>query len=78
MAWPLLFKVIKTDMSFIEKIMVRAALSGLKVARLKGGDPLIFGRAGEEIETLHAQQIKVTVINGISAGLAGALESTAP
>ena len=61
-----------TPQSFIEKIMVRAALSGLKVARLKGGDPLIFGRAGEEIETLHAQQIKVTVINGISAGLAGA------
>ena len=61
-----------TPQSFIEKIMVRAALSGLKVARLKGGDPLIFGRAGEEIEALHAQQIKVTVINGISAGLAGA------
>ncbi len=61
-----------TPQSFIEKIMVRAALSGSKVARLKGGDPLIFGRAGEEIEALHAQQIKVTVINGISAGLAGA------
>lgn len=61
-----------TPQSFIEKIMVRAALSGLKVARLKGGDPLIFGRAGEEIEALHAQQIKVTLINGISAGLAGA------
>jgi uroporphyrin-III C-methyltransferase len=61
-----------TPQSFIEKIMVRAALTGSKVARLKGGDPLIFGRAGEEIEALHAQQIKVTVINGISAGLAGA------
>jgi uroporphyrin-III C-methyltransferase len=61
-----------TPQSFIEKIMVRAALSGSKVVRLKGGDPLIFGRAGEEIEALHAQQIKVTVINGISAGLAGA------
>jgi uroporphyrin-III C-methyltransferase len=61
-----------TPQSFIEKIMVRAALSGLKVARLKGGDPLIFGRAGEEMEALHAQQIKVTVVNGISAGLAGA------
>jgi uroporphyrin-III C-methyltransferase len=61
-----------TPQSFIEKIMIRAALSGLKVARLKGGDPLIFGRAGEEIEALRAQQIQVTVINGISAGLAGA------
>jgi uroporphyrin-III C-methyltransferase len=61
-----------TPQSFIEKIMIRAALSGLKVARLKGGDPLIFGRAGEEMEALHAQQIKVTVVNGISAGLAGA------
>ena len=61
-----------TPQSFIEKIMMRAALSGLKVARLKGGDPLIFGRAGEEMEALHAQRIKVTVVNGISAGLAGA------
>jgi uroporphyrin-III C-methyltransferase len=61
-----------TPQSFIEKIMIRAALSGLKVARLKGGDPLIFGRAGEEMEALRAQQIKVTVVNGISAGLAGA------
>jgi uroporphyrin-III C-methyltransferase len=61
-----------TPQSFIEKIMIRAALSGLRVARLKGGDPLIFGRAGEEIEALHAQRIKVTVVNGISAGLAGA------
>ena len=61
-----------TPQSFIEKIMVRAAVSGLKVVRLKGGDPLIFGRAGEEIEALQAQRIKVTVINGISAGLAGA------
>jgi len=61
-----------TPQSFIEKIMIRAALSGLRVARLKGGDPLIFGRAGEEIEALQAQQIKVTLINGISAGLASA------
>lgn len=61
-----------TPQSFIEKIMVRAAVSGLKVVRLKGGDPLIFGRAGEEIEALQAQRIKVTVINGISAGFAGA------
>ena len=61
-----------TPQSFIEKIMIRAAQSGLKVVRLKGGDPLIFGRAGEEIEALRAQQIKVTLINGISAGLAGA------
>jgi uroporphyrin-III C-methyltransferase len=61
-----------TPQSFIEKIMSRAALSGLRVARLKGGDPLIFGRAGEEIEALQSQNIPVTVINGISAGFAGA------
>ena len=42
------------------------------VPRLKGGDPLVFGRAGEEIEALRAQHLKVTVLNGISAGLAGA------
>lgn len=60
-----------TPQAFIEKLMVQEALAGEVVVRLKGGDPFIFGRGGEEVEHLQAQGIAVTVINGITAGLAG-------
>ncbi len=60
-----------TPQAFIEKLMVQEALAGGTVVRLKGGDPFIFGRGGEEVEHLQAQGIGVTVINGITAGLAG-------
>ncbi len=60
-----------TPQAFIEKLMLQEALSGENVVRLKGGDPFIFGRGGEEIEHLRAQGVHVTVINGITAGLAG-------
>jgi uroporphyrin-III C-methyltransferase len=63
-----------TPQSFIEKLMVTAALEGENVVRLKGGDPFIFGRGGEEIETLQAAGISVSVVNGITAGL-GAVTS---
>ncbi|MFZ2988656.1 uroporphyrinogen-III C-methyltransferase [Ideonella sp.] len=59
-----------TPQAFIEKLMVREALAGEKVARLKGGDPLIFGRAGEEIAALRAAGLQVEVVNGITSGLA--------
>jgi uroporphyrin-III C-methyltransferase len=52
--------------------MVMAAREGENVVRLKGGDPLIFGRGGEEVEHLRAQGVAVEVINGITAGLAAA------
>ena len=54
-----------TPQAFIEKLMVQEALAGETVVRLKGGDPFIFGRGGEEVEHLQAQGIAVTVINGI-------------
>ena len=60
-----------TPQAFIEKLMLQEALAGENVVRLKGGDPFIFGRGGEEIEHLRTQGVNVTVINGITAGLAG-------
>lgn len=59
-----------TPQAFIEKLMLMAAKEGENVVRLKGGDPFIFGRGGEEVENLRAAGIEVEVINGITAGLA--------
>lgn len=59
-----------TPQAFIEKLMVMAAREGETVVRLKGGDPFIFGRGGEEVEHLKAAGVSVTVINGITSGLA--------
>lgn len=59
-----------TPQAFIEKLMAQEAQAGETVVRLKGGDPFIFGRGGEEVEHLQAQGIAVSVINGITAGLA--------
>ena len=67
-----------TPQAFIEKLMVMAAREGETVVRLKGGDPFIFGRGGEEVEHLRAQGIAVRVINGITAGLAGLSALGAP
>ena len=60
-----------TPQAFIERLMIRAARAGEQVVRLKGGDPFIFGRGGEEAEHLRAAGVEVQVINGITAGLAG-------
>jgi uroporphyrin-III C-methyltransferase len=59
-----------TPQAFIEKLMVMAAREGENVVRLKGGDPFIFGRGGEEVEHLRANGVQVEIINGITAGLA--------
>ena len=59
-----------TPQAFIEKLMVMAAREGENVVRLKGGDPFIFGRGGEEVEHLRAAGIDVEVVNGITSGLA--------
>ena len=61
-----------TPQAFIHKLMVAEALRGETVVRLKGGDPFIFGRGGEEAEHLRAAGVEVFVINGVSSGLAAA------
>ncbi|MEN9996953.1 MAG: Uroporphyrinogen-III C-methyltransferase [Pseudomonadota bacterium] len=67
-----------TPQAFIEKLMVNAVHEGEKVVRLKGGDPFIFGRGGEEVEHLRQVGIEVTVINGITSGLAAITSLGAP
>ena len=67
-----------TPQAFIEKLMLMAAREGEAVVRLKGGDPFIFGRGGEEVEHLRAAGVEVVVINGITAGLAAATSLGVP
>ena len=59
-----------TSQAFIERLMITAVYRGEAVVRLKGGDPFIFGRGGEEVEHLQAAGIAVSVVNGITSGLA--------
>lgn len=67
-----------TPQAFIEKLMAAEALNGERVVRLKGGDPFVFGRGGEEAGHLRAQGIAVEVVNGITAGLAAATSLGVP
>ncbi len=59
-----------TPQEFIERLTVREALAGETVVRLKGGDPMIFGRAGEEIAALRRADIAFEVISGITSAVA--------
>ena len=67
-----------TPQAFIHKLMIAAARDGDSVVRLKGGDPFIFGRGGEEVEDLRAAGIAVSVVNGITSGLAAATSLGVP
>jgi uroporphyrin-III C-methyltransferase len=62
----------------INRLLIRRALGGQTVARLKGGDPFIFGRGGEEAEALAAAEIEWEVIPGISSGVSAAAYSGIP
>jgi uroporphyrin-III C-methyltransferase len=62
-----------TPQAFIERLMIQEARAGHTVVRLKGGDPFLFGRGGEESAHLRTAGIEVTVIPGITSGLAAPL-----
>jgi uroporphyrin-III C-methyltransferase len=62
----------------INGLMVALASSGLRVVRLKGGDPLIFGRAGEEIEALRANNIPFEIVPGVTSALGAAAAAGIP
>jgi uroporphyrin-III C-methyltransferase len=59
-----------TPQKFIERLMISEAKQGRTVVRLKGGDPFVFGRGGEECDSLRAAGIECEIVNGITAGLA--------
>ena len=67
-----------TPQATIEQLMLQAALAGENVVRLKGGDPFIFGRGGEEVDSLRRAGIEPVIVNGITAGLAGLSSLGAP
>jgi uroporphyrin-III C-methyltransferase len=67
-----------TPQSFIERLMIQEALAGRVVARLKGGDPYVFGRGGEERRHVAARGIEVEVIPGITAGIAAPARAGIP
>lgn len=63
-----------TPQDFTNRLMARLARSGLHVVRLKGGDPSIFGRAGEEREFLEACGVAVEVVPGVTTASAAAAQ----
>jgi uroporphyrin-III C-methyltransferase len=62
----------------INKLLIKRAMAGKKVVRLKCGDPFIFGRGGQEAEALADAGISYEVIPGVSAGIAAAALSRVP
>jgi uroporphyrin-III C-methyltransferase len=68
-------KILQGEINFL---MIALAASGLQVVRLKGGDPLIFGRAGEEIEALRRNNIPFEIVPGVTSALGAAAAAQMP
>jgi uroporphyrin-III C-methyltransferase len=62
----------------INRMLVAFALEGLTVVRLKGGDPFIFGRGGEELEACRAAGVDCRIVPGVTAALAASANAGAP
>lgn len=62
----------------INSLLVHEALAGNDVVRLKGGDPFIFGRGGEEVEACRAAGVRVEIVPGISAAIGAAAAAQIP
>ena len=62
----------------INRLLVAFALEGLEVVRLKGGDPFIFGRGGEELEACRAAGVDCQIVPGVTAALAASAGAGAP
>jgi len=67
-----------TSQREINSLLIQYALLGLQVVRLKGGDPFIFGRGGEEMQALREASIEVDVVPGITAALGAAAAAQIP
>jgi uroporphyrin-III C-methyltransferase/precorrin-2 dehydrogenase/sirohydrochlorin ferrochelatase len=62
----------------INALIVRLARTGKRVARLKSGDPMVFGRAGEEVAALRKAGLRYQIVPGVSAALAAAADTATP